>query len=336
MSDLWTTATALDEFACLCCSEPHITLQTDPASLTLTHRMAHVGPLSIGELIVGSDVSLDCGGRCTAYRVNVLRSGGVDSVYRNKSFTAGGGGILVYPPEGHAAARWAAGSRMIAVKIDRGIVDNALSDALGRQVTSQVDFQPAVSVNTAPAIGWLNMLLMLTQQLFRPQSMLTMPMVGLPFVESLVRGLLIAADHPHRDAITAPVRPVASRTVRAAIDVIEAEPQSPWTVSALAARCHASVRSLQAGFRRELGVSPMSYLREVRLKRAHESLQRCDPSSDSVTSIAYQWGFTNLGRFAAAHTARYGETPAVTLERAHEVSADIGDRTVGWHHAGAE
>ena len=59
----------------------------------------------------------------------------------------------------------------------------------------------------------------------------------------------------------------------------------------------------------------MAYLRDVRLRRAHQSLLEADPSTTSVASIAYQWGFTNLGRFAAAHTARYDEPPAATLRR---------------------
>ena len=35
----------------------------------------------------------------------------------------------------------------------------------------------------------------------------------------------------------------------------------------------------------------------------------------TVTSVAHDWGFTNMGRFAAAHVARYHEAPAETLRR---------------------
>ena len=311
----WTVATELSEFAVLCCGQPHIRLLTDPDSLSLAHRVAHVGPLAIGELVVGSEMSLDCGELCSAYRLNVLRSGRLKSMHRKSSITAGPGSVTLYQPRGHASARWAAGSRMIAVKIDHGVVDEALGDVLGRQVTAQIDFQPTVSTTSGAVRGWLNMLLMLTEQLFQPHSALTHPLVSLPFVDSLVRGHLLVADHPHRDAVAAEPKPVASRIVRTALDIIEAEPQSPWTVSTLAARSHVSVRCLQEGFRRHLGTSPMTYLRVVRLRRAHVALQQSDPSIGSVASIAYQWGFTNLGRFAAAHTARYGETPVVTLRR---------------------
>jgi AraC-like DNA-binding protein len=47
----------------------------------------------------------------------------------------------------------------------------------------------------------------------------------------------------------------------------------------------------------------------------HIRLQQSDSSTTTVASVAYQWGFTNLGRFAAAHAARYGELPAATLRQ---------------------
>jgi AraC-like DNA-binding protein len=311
----WTSASTLDDFAVLCCNQPHIRLLTDADSLSLTHRVGHMGPLAIAELNVGSEMSLDCGEFCSAYRLNVLRSGRLESMHRRTPITAGPGSITVYQPRGHASARWAAGSRMIAVKIDHGAVDAALSDVLGRQVTAQIDFQPTVSTASSAVRSWLDMLLMLAEQLFRPDSVLTHPMVGLPLVDSLVRGLLLVADHPHRDDVAAAPRMVGSRTVRAALHIIEEEAHLPLTVSTLAARCHVSVRGLQEGFRRHLGISPMAYVRDVRLGRAHLMLQQSDPSIATVASIAYQWGFSNLGRFSAAHAARWGETPAVTLRR---------------------
>jgi AraC-like DNA-binding protein len=59
----------------------------------------------------------------------------------------------------------------------------------------------------------------------------------------------------------------------------------------------------------------MAYLREVRLRCEHQTLLESDPSSVTVSSVAYRWGFTNLGQFAAARAARYGETPREALRR---------------------
>jgi hypothetical protein len=103
----------------------------------------------------------------------------------------------VYRPEGEASSRWAAGSRLLSVRIDRHVVDEALSDSLDRHFTSQIAFAYGLSMGSATTQSWIKMLSLFAEQLFRVGSILNQPMVGLPFVDSLVRGLLLAADHPY-------------------------------------------------------------------------------------------------------------------------------------------
>jgi AraC-like DNA-binding protein len=63
-------------------------------------------------------------------------------------------------------------------------------------------------------------------------------------------------------------------------------------------------------------MSPMAYLRVVRLGRAHRDLHSADADRITVTCIAHRWGFTHLGRFAAAHKEMFGETPLQALRAA--------------------
>jgi AraC-like DNA-binding protein len=141
-------------------------------------------------------------------------------------------------------------------------------------------------------------------------------LVSDPLVESLIHGLLLVADHPYRDALAAPVEPGRPAAVRDAMDIIEAGAHLPLSTSALARQCHVSVRRLQEGFRRHLGMSPMAYIRVVRLRRAHRDLCSADPDYSTVAGIAHRWGFTHLGRFAAAHKTTYGQTPMQALQAA--------------------
>jgi AraC-like DNA-binding protein len=77
-----------------------------------------------------------------------------------------------------------------------------------------------------------------------------------------------------------------------------------------------SERSLHAAFRRQLGTSPMSYVRHRRLDDAHDELLRVDPTAGvKVTDVALRHGFTHTGRFAAAYRQRFGESPSTTLRR---------------------
>jgi AraC-like DNA-binding protein len=313
---IWTPTRDFDHFVEFCgCGLPHLRLLTDPDSFASKVRGGRVGPAAFQDVVVGADTSIDCGDECESYRVFVVRSGRAAGAHRGLFAGGVAGSAAVYPPEGHAALHWDAGSEILLFKMDRSAVEDALIDALGRHSTAQPDFAPLMPIDTAPARSWLNMLVLFADQFFCPDSLLNQPLVGKPFVDSLVRGFLLAADHSLRNALAGQEHSATPRAIRTAVDVIEAEAHLPLTLSSIAARSQVSARSLQQGFKRHLGMSPMSYLREVRLRRAHQALLESDPSAVTVASVAYDWGFTNLGRFAAAHAARYREQPAKTLRR---------------------
>jgi AraC-like DNA-binding protein len=313
---VWTPVQEFDEFVELCgCDRPHLNLLTDPELFSTTQRGGRMGPVTLQNVVLDADTSIDCGDVCSTYRVFLVRSGRAAGKHKGLPAGGGAGTAAVHAPEGLAGLQWDAGTEILLFKMARHAVEDALGDALGRQLASQPDFAPLMATNTAAARSWINMLVLFAEQFFHPDGLLNQPLVGMPFVDTLVRGFLFAAEHSHRDALMGRERSLTPRAIRAAIDVIEAEAQLPLTLSSIAARSQLSVRSLQQGFKRHLGMSPMSYLREVRLRRAHQTLLASDPSIVTVASVAYDWGFTNLGRFAAAHAARYREPPAKTLRR---------------------
>jgi AraC-like DNA-binding protein len=73
------------------------------------------------------------------------------------------------------------------------------------------------------------------------------------------------------------------------------------------------MRSLYAGFKEYLGVSPMQYLRDLRMECARTELMSGEASN--VSGVALRWGFAHLGRFSNDYKLRYGETPSQTLRR---------------------
>ena len=313
---IWTPVQEFDEFVELCgCDRPHLNLLTDPELFSTTQRGGRMGPVTLQDVVLDADTSIDCGDLCSTYRVFLVRSGRAAGKHKGLPAGGGAGTAAVYAPEGLSGLQWDAGTEILLFKMARHAVEDALGDALGRQLASQPDFAPLLPTNTAAARNWINMLKLFAEQFFHPDGLLNQPLVGMPFVDTLVRGFLLAAEHSHRDALMGRERSLTPRAIRRAVDVIEAEAQLPLTLSSIAARSQVSVRSLQQGFKRHLGMSPMSYLREVRLRRAHQTLIESDPSTVTVASVAYDWGFTNLGRFAAAHAARYREPPAKTLRR---------------------
>jgi AraC-like DNA-binding protein len=74
-----------------------------------------------------------------------------------------------------------------------------------------------------------------------------------------------------------------------------------------------SRRLLERTFRGKLHISPARYLRTLALYATWSKLIR---GSGTVTSIAAEYGFNELGRFSGQYKLLFGEHPSKTLERA--------------------
>jgi AraC-like DNA-binding protein len=108
-------------------------------------------------------------------------------------------------------------------------------------------------------------------------------------------------------------RPAPS-AVRLAVAYIEAHAGEDISLLDIARAASITPRALQYAFRRNLGTTPLGYVRRVRLDRAHTDLLNADPlRGDTVASIAMRWGFLHQGNFAAAYRDAYGTTPRQSL-----------------------
>ena len=72
-------------------------------------------------------------------------------------------------------------------------------------------------------------------------------------------------------------------------------------------------RSLINAFEAVTGLSPMDYLKRLRLNGVHRALSRARRAQTRVIDIATAWGFWHMGHFATDYRAMFGESPSRTL-----------------------
>lgn len=82
-----------------------------------------------------------------------------------------------------------------------------------------------------------------------------------------------------------------------------------FRIDDLVRHCHASESTVLRAFRRELGISPLMY---VRRRRLEESMQLLESGRYAVTEVALRVGYENPSAFAAAFRQQFGVAPSST------------------------
>jgi AraC-like DNA-binding protein len=163
---------------------------------------------------------------------------------------------------------------------------------------------------------WTSTMSHLSRDVLPNDEVMRVPLVRDEAVRSVVTALLHAFPNSFLDragAASSAAR-AAPAGVRRAVAFIEERLDSDIGLVEICAAARMSPRGLQAAFRRELGSTPIAYLRDARLDAAHRDLLAADPTTGAtVEAVAARWGFTHRGRFAAAYRERHGRSPVASL-----------------------
>ncbi|WP_128377195.1 AraC family transcriptional regulator [Streptomyces cavernae] len=271
------------------------------------------GDTGLYYLDYGADVMITPGALEDFYLVQMPLAGAAEITCGREQIISTPRVASVPSPTEALAMRWRAGNPQLIVWIRRSALEDHLGKLLGRQPRMPVRFDLGMDLTTPGARSWLGIVDLLRRDADNTDGMLGQPLVVKQLEYLLTTQLLLTQPHNYTPALHGEQPRVAPPTVRRAMELIEGHAAEPLTVEDVAEAVGVSVRALQEGFRRHLGTTPVSYLREVRLDRVRAELTAASPGTTTVTDVAYRWGFFHPGRFAIAYKERFGEHPSQTL-----------------------
>ncbi|MGL4860699.1 MAG: helix-turn-helix domain-containing protein, partial [Enterobacteriaceae bacterium] len=100
---------------------------------------------------------------------------------------------------------------------------------------------------------------------------------------------------------------------RKAREFVLANPYENITVADLVDHLKVSRRTLQNSFLKVFDITPLNYLRAIRLNAVRRELQSETSCYHTVQDAAMAWGFWHLSQFAADYRLFFAEKPSDTL-----------------------
>ncbi|MCF2528706.1 AraC family transcriptional regulator [Yinghuangia soli] len=281
--------------------------------------MMSIDAMQLGAVLVGdcrfdADISMDFEELRDFYHVNIPLSGHLISTNLGNEVIATPQHAVVFGPTGSVRLNhWDAGSRILCVKIGRVALEAELERLLQRPVRTPINLAPALDLSGGYGRILRDLACLLARQVAAETPLARQEIIGVPLWHNMLSHLLAAGEHDYRDELLGPGRPCRPPAVKRVVEAMHAAPETPFTAASLADLAGVSIRTLQAAFRTYVNMAPMAYLRNVRLERVHAELAASPPTRTTVTEVAHRWGFTHLGRFAAAYGRKYGVPPSETL-----------------------
>jgi AraC-like DNA-binding protein len=107
--------------------------------------------------------------------------------------------------------------------------------------------------------------------------------------------------------------PSALKLVRSVEDYLQAAGNRPLHISEICAALGLSRRSLHRSFHEIFGIGPVTFLRQKRLCAVYSILRASSPAAATVSEVAIEYGFVELGRFSHDYHVMFGEYPSQTL-----------------------
>ena len=193
--------------------------------------------------------------------------------------------------------------------------------AYSKALTAQSVRPPSDSRVIVPAPGVSKALLNLLSKACRlaetRRELIANPEVARALEQELLHALVNCLSTGNADRISRSRRRHSDIMVRFE-EVLATRSGPHLDLSELCTAIDVPERTLRLCCAEFLGVSPIRYYLLRRLNMARSELRRADPETASVAEIARDHQFTELGRFAAAYRAIFGETPSSTLRRASD------------------
>ncbi len=307
--------------------KPHL-LRLHGASAALQARMHHLrqGDTSVNRLEYGAEVEIDPNRLDDFFLVQIPVAGYASIACGNRRFDSTPQTASLVSPTLPLHMRWHAGNAQVCVRFERRMVEEHCAAHLGHALEQPLEFEPQLRLDTPAGRYFLRLVQLFAEELaaargidgaWPPRADASHPLAHERVAEHFSAALLNALIYGQASNISAALgraEPTpAPHFVRRVEDYIRHHHAETITIETLARVAGVSTRTLFSGFRDFRHVTPMAYLKMIRLEKAHAALQGGDvDGSAGVTKIALDAGFAHLGRFAQAYRLRFGELPSVT------------------------
>lgn len=282
---------------------------TREAEFTVTSQMVNKTRLSA---CFHSDSIKVVSSPLTTYHLIIPLAGFITSNTHNK--TIGIGEVVFFSPGEVVDIVWSQASKAVIVIIEKAQFDNYLrKQYLVTENTPSIPLSDVLSLaSTAGSLG--NIIGTICREGSCDSNMLSNERYTTRLEELLFEAFIGCQNNIEKllrdDSIARP------GCVKRAIDYVNLNINEDISMTDLVDSLNISKRTLERGFNGSYDMSPMAYIKRMKLGKVRGILQISSPNETTVGEISASFGFYHASNFTANYIRQFGEKPSDTLKKA--------------------
>jgi AraC-like DNA-binding protein len=292
---------------------PH-RLITERREVNAVHNRATLTQSELSFISYGVRVQVKAPRLEDSYLLLVGSSGNIRVQMKHADICLAENQAAIIPPDTPFTIEGDSDASALVWKLKQHAVEKQAALLLGSEPVTVIRFLPTLSIASGTGASFVRTLYFVADELDSQESVLLKPHTLSLMEQSLTMALLQAypndlpgLDHGRNIRL-------APACVRRVEDYIAAHAAEDIAITDLIEAAGVPGRTLFRTFRHFRHMSPMAYLRAVRMDRIRADLLS-PPADMTVTEIMSRWGVSQFGRFSAAYRKKYGELPSETLRR---------------------
>jgi AraC-like DNA-binding protein len=297
-----------------------------------TLKPVKVSPITRGSTVSVEDLHFSTGdfdiwsGRCRsgmevtfteppdAYAIYLPVSGNMELGSRGRHLVSRPGTIIAADLSESDVLRLHPERSHIGIAFNRDAVKQHLSELLDAPVLRDLNLATEVSLQSSAYARLAGLGQLLWDSLAKGGE----KTIDLRSTEYLFRTILVSVlegiPHHYSEQLGRPVSPAMPRQVKRAIDYMVANLGAALDVGDIAREAGVRVRALQIAFQQFKQMSPLDYLRHLRLEAVRRDIL-AGARGATVSDIARRCGFSHMGRFSAQYREAFGELPTESMQK---------------------
>lgn len=196
------------------------------------------------------------------------------------------------------------------VRLSRFAVEECLRQLLLKNLDQPLVFKPQMDL-VGQAKPWVKLFQQLLPLLESHNSLVGEQILWQPLEQALIKSLLYLQPHNYSEQLLGLQRPAYLLSLE---DELRSCVMESLTLAEIEKRAGVSRDRLYRDFQRYYGIAPMAYFKRLKLDGVRQRLLQAH-ADETVSAIALDYGFNQLGRFSQEYKEHFNELPSETLAR---------------------